>query len=74
LPKSWREQSLVISIKEGTDPDLIAGRQELVKSMSPSELAQFNSITDIPVPSTITRMFSRDAKNEKLEDNKERRY
>ena len=59
LPKSWRETQLVTNVKVEEDEDTLKARQELVNSKSPSELAQITSFSDIPVPSRLSRMVSR---------------
>merc|ERR1712227_137972 len=59
LPKSWRETQLVTNVKVEEDEDTLKARQELVNSKSPSELAQITSFSDIPVPSRVSRMVSR---------------
>ena len=35
-----------------------AQRQELVKNKSPAQLAEFNSITDFPLPTRVKQMLS----------------
>ncbi|XP_059092500.1 uncharacterized protein LOC131887810 isoform X3 [Tigriopus californicus] len=72
LPRSWREQNLVTGVKENVDPNLVKERQELVKTKSPSELAQFRSITDFPVPSKIQNIFSTNKKNPQRQAEKRR--
>ncbi len=48
LPKSLKEPALVRSKVE--DPELQRERAELTRSKSPSELAQFHGVKDIPIP------------------------
>merc|ERR1719450_461689 len=59
LPKSWRETQLVTNVKVEEDEETLRARQDLVNSKSPSELAQITSFSDIPVPSRLSRMVSR---------------
>ena len=59
LPKSWRETQLVTNVKVEEDEETLKARQDLVNSKSPSELAQITSFSDIPVPSRLSRMVSR---------------
>ena len=60
LPRSWREQNLITSVKENTDPEKLAYRQNLVKTKSPSELAD-GWVTDFPVP----KLFSTSERKKK---------
>ena len=59
LPRSWRQQNLVTSVREIDDPEVIKKRQELIKNYSPAELAQIRGLSDIPVPSKLTNMFEK---------------
>ena len=59
LPRSWRQQNLVTSVREIDDPEVIKKRQELIKNYSPAELAQIRGLSDIPVPSKLTNMFDK---------------
>merc|ERR1719348_2189725 len=59
LTKSWRETQLVTNVKVEEDEETLRARQDLVNSKSPSELAQITSFSDIPVPSRLSRMVSR---------------
>ncbi len=58
LPRSWRTQNLVTSVREMNDPDELAARKNLVETKSPSELASITSFSDIPVPSKIKGLMS----------------
>ena len=58
LPRSWRTQNLVTSQREMTDLQELQRRKALIENKSPLELANFSSISDIPVPSKIKRMMS----------------
>lgn len=62
LPRSLKEKNLITSVKENEDDKVLEERRNLVKTMSPAQLAQLNSITDFPVPSRITNIFSSDVK------------
>ncbi len=48
LPRSLKEPTLVRSRKE--DPELQRERAELTRSKTPSQLAEFGGIRDIPIP------------------------
>ena len=41
-----------------TDPEELAKRKLLIESKSPIELANINSLSDIPVPSKIKKIMS----------------
>ena len=58
LPKSWREQNLVTSAKVLDDQDEAKSRQELVKTKTPAQLAEFNSFSDIPIPARVKSILS----------------
>ena len=72
LPKSWKEQNIVTSVKENVDPTLLEERQQLVKNKTPAELAQIRSLADLPVPSRIKNIFDK-KEMEKPEPKKRRR-
>ena len=72
LPRSWREQNLVTSVKEMGDEKELAARRELVQSRSPAQLAQITSISEFPVPSRITNLVKK--KEPQPEPVKQRRY
>lgn len=65
IPRSWQKRNLVTSVKECEDPSVLEERQNLVKHYTPAELAQLSSITDLPVPSRITNIFSSNKRNKK---------
>jgi hypothetical protein len=58
LPKSWRQQNLVTSSRQMTNKEELEQRKELVKTKTPSQLAQFSSITDFPIPSKLKAVLS----------------
>ena len=55
LPRSLKQDLLVKSRVE--DPETLAERRAIVASKSVSELSQVTSFSDIPVPSTVSRVF-----------------
>jgi len=58
LPRSWRTQNLVTSVREITDPEELARRKQLIETKSPAELANITSFSDLPVPSKIKSFMS----------------
>ena len=58
LPKAWRQQNLVTATKIMDDQDEAKTRQELVKAKNPTQLAEFHSIKDIPIPSKVKSILS----------------
>ena len=55
LPQSLKQDLLVKSRVE--DPEVLAERRATVASKSVSELSQITSISDFPVPKTLSRAF-----------------
>merc|ERR1711970_857500 len=55
LPRSLKQDLLVKSRIE--EPDILAERRAIVASKSVSELSQITSISDIPIPTTLSRAF-----------------
>merc|ERR1712226_528133 len=55
LPRSLKQDLLVKSRIE--EPDILAERRAIVASKSVSELSQITSISDIPIPKTLSRAF-----------------
>ena len=59
LPRSLRETKLVTNVKVEEDEEILLARRAAVESKSPAELAAINSISDLPVPSRVSRMVTR---------------
>ena len=59
LPRSLRETKLVTNVKVEEDEEVLKSRQALVESKSPVELSTITSLSDLPIPSKITRMMHR---------------
>ena len=59
LPRSLRETKLVTKVKVEEDEETLLARRAVVESKSPAELAAINSISDLPIPSRVSRMMSR---------------
>ena len=57
LPRSMRETKLVTNTREIVDAKELEKRQELIRSKTPSELAQIRGFDDIPVPSKIQNVL-----------------
>ena len=57
LPRSMRETKLVTNTREIVDAKELEKRQELIRSKTPSELAQIRGFEDIPVPSKIQNVL-----------------
>ena len=74
LPKSWRQKNLVTAVKENEDPEEVETRRNLVKYNTPAELAQISGLSDIPVPSRITSIFSTTERKKRAEKKAARRY
>merc|ERR1712106_963167 len=55
LPRALKQDLLVKSRIE--DPEILAERRAIVASKSVSELSQITSISDIPIPTTLSRVF-----------------
>ena len=53
LPRSMREKKLLTNTREMLDAKELEQRQELIRSKTPSELAQIRGFGDIPVPSRL---------------------
>ena len=53
LPRSMREKKLLTNTREMLDAKELEQRQELIRSKTPSELAQIQGFGDIPVPSRL---------------------
>ena len=58
LPRSWRQQNIVTSSRPMDNQEEAAQRQELVKTKSPAQLAEFNSIADFPLPTRVKQILS----------------
>ena len=71
LPKSLKCEVLVAS-KVIDDPVLLAQRQELVRSKSPRELSQINTLDEFPLPSKIETLIRKRNAKEAVDEPKER--
>merc|ERR1711936_42716 len=57
LPRSMRETKLVTNVKVEEDEEVLRARQELVQTRTPAQLSTITSISDLPVPSKLTKMM-----------------
>merc|ERR1712013_540210 len=57
LPRSMRETKLVTNVKVEEDEEVLRARQELVHTRTPAQLSAITSISDLPVPSKLTKMM-----------------
>ena len=57
LSRSMKETKLLTNTREVTDPEELRMRQELIRSKSPTELAEIKGLGDIPVPTKIQNIF-----------------
>lgn len=63
--------------KEAEDPEELKARQEMVKTMKPSELSQIHGLADFPLPKqidTLVRPSKRNLKSTKAKEMQKRRY
>merc|ERR1719331_293991 len=52
-----RETKLVTNVKVEEDEEVLRARQELVQTRTPAQLSAITSISDLPVPSKLTKMM-----------------
>merc|ERR1719242_527166 len=52
-----RETKLVTNVKVEEDEEVLRARQELVQTRTPAQLSTITSISDLPVPSKLTKMM-----------------
>lgn len=53
LPRSWKEQNLVLQVKVDQDPEVVAQRRALIQEKTPAQLAQISSMADLPIPTAL---------------------
>ena len=71
LPRSWRQQNIVTSSRAMDNQEEAAKRQELVKTKSPAQLAEFNTIADFPLPTRVKQILS--PSERKIQSQKQRK-
>ena len=55
---NWSGQKLITNVKVEAGTDELNSRRALAASKSPAELAQINSLAEIPIPGTLKRMVT----------------
>lgn len=66
LPRSLKEQQLLVKSKVVEDDDKVKERQELVRTKSPTELSQISSISDLPIPTPVENILKKKRFDPKL--------
>ena len=59
LPRSLRETKLVTNVKVEEDEEVLLARKAMVESKTPAELSAIKSISDLPIPSRVSKMVTR---------------
>lgn len=59
LPRSMKEQQLLVKAKIDENQEKVKERQELIRTKSPAELSQISSVTDLPIPAPVENMLKR---------------
>jgi len=57
LPGSLKSE-LVVRTREMVDPEELERRREIIRTQSPAQLSEINSLNDLPVPKFISEKFS----------------
>lgn len=63
LPKSLTNKEVLVRTRN-EDPQVLKERQEIVRSKSVSELAKISSMSDLPIPANIQKLFKKQQQNE----------
>ena len=59
LPRSLRETKLVTNVKVEEDEEVLLARKATVESKTPAELSAIKSLSDLPIPSRVSKMVAR---------------
>ena len=59
LPRSLRETKLVTNVKVEEDEEVLLARKAVVESKTPAELSAIKSLSDIPIPSRVSKIVAR---------------
>ena len=59
LPRSLRETKLVTNVKVEEDEEVLLARKAMVESKTPAELSAIKSISDLPIPSRVSKIVTR---------------
>ena len=70
LPKSLKEQNLVTKVKID-DPEIVAQRQEIVRTRTPAQLSQINNFDEFPIPTRIETLIKANKRSLKSTASKE---
>ena len=65
LPGSLKSE-LVVRSREMDDPEELERRREMIRTQTPAQLSEINSLSDLPVPKFIEKMVTR-SETEKIE-------
>ena len=57
------ETKLITNVREMEDADELNKRRELIQAKTPSQLAEFEGLSDFPVPTRIEKMFRSGSRN-----------
>ena len=71
LPKSLREQNLITNVKSDKDPEVLAKRQEIVRTRTPAQLSQINNFDEFPIPTRIETLIKANKRSLKSTASKE---
>lgn len=52
------KSELVVRTREMVDPDELERRKEIIRTQSPAQLSEINSLSDLPVPKFISEKFA----------------
>merc|ERR1719458_2458233 len=59
LPRSLRETKLVTNVKVEEDEEVLFARKAMVESKTPAELSAIKSLSDLPIPSRVSKIVAR---------------
>ena len=59
LPRSLRETKLVTNVKVEEDEEVLLARKAMVESKTPAELSAIKSLSDLPIPSRVSKIVAR---------------
>merc|ERR1712223_1501448 len=62
LPRSLRETKLVTNVKVEEDEETLLARKAMVESKSPAELSAIKSLSDLPIPSRVSKIVARNTR------------
>ena len=59
LPRSLRETKLVTNVKVEEDEEVLLARKAMVESKTPAELSAIKSLSNLPIPSRVSKIVTR---------------